>query len=265
VQWKEFSLGRYSRRLPAAGVLLVLVLASAYLSEVNLGDFLKGITKGLALLSFFFPPDWSAFKEMLRPALVTIMICLVATPIGAAFSIVFGLAGARNIAPTWLRLAARTVIAAERGLPEIVLLLVLVAAFGLGPFAGIMALAIASIGMLGKLLADAIEEIDPQILEATSAVGATHWQVIRHAVLPEVLPALVANSIFRFEVNVRASVLLGAVGAGGIGYEINAAINQLEYSRATVAVLISLLLVFFSERVSDRIRAHVLGAARVLK
>lgn len=258
----EFSMHRYGRRLPAVAIFAALVLGAAYLSEVNLADFLKGITRGLSLLSFFLPPDWSAFADMARPALVTIVICLVATPIGAVLSILFGLAGARNIAPPWLRLLSRSVIAVERGLPEIVTLLVLVAAFGLGPFAGVMALAIGSIGMLGKLLADAIEEIDPRILDAVAAVGATHWQIIRHAVLPEVLPSLIANSIFRFEVNVRASVLLGAVGAGGIGYELNAAINQLEYSRATVAAITSLFLVFLSERVSDRIRSNVLGTTR---
>jgi phosphonate transport system permease protein len=260
---QRFTFTRYRRHLLPAAIFVLALVAAAWLSEVNLPDFLKGITKGLSLLSFFFPPDWQAFPDMVRPALVTIVICLVATPIGTAFSIVFGLAGARNIAPNWLRITSRTVIAAERALPEIVTLLVLVSAFGLGPFAGVMALAIGSIGMLGKLVADAIEEIDPRILDATAAVGATHWQVIRHAVLPEVLPALVANSIFRFEVNIRASVLLGAVGAGGIGYELNAAINQLEYSRATVAALISLLLVFLSERVSDRLRSGVLGAARM--
>ncbi|HYA18419.1 MAG TPA: phosphonate ABC transporter, permease protein PhnE [Bryobacteraceae bacterium] len=259
----DFSLGRYRRRVIPAAVFVAIVIGAALLCEVSFSDFVKGIVKGLSLLTFFFPPDWAAFPEMIRPALVTIVICLIATPIGAAFSIVFGLAGARNIAPDWLRLVSRSIIAAERGLPEIVTLLVLVAAFGLGPLAGVMALAIGSIGMLGKLLADAIEEIDPRILDATAAVGATHWQVIRHAVLPEVLPSLVANSIFRFEVNIRASVLLGAVGAGGIGYELNAAINQLEYSRATVAALLSLLLVFLSERLSDRLRSRIIGAGRL--
>jgi phosphonate transport system permease protein len=255
----EFSLERYRKRLWPTAVFVVLILASAYLSEVRLDDFIKGISKGLALLTLFFPPDWTAFGDMVRPALVTIVICLVATPIGALFSILFGLAGARNVAPDSLRIVSRSIIAAERGLPEIVILLVLVAAFGLGPFAGVMALAIGSIGMLGKLLADSIEEIDSRILEATVAVGATHMQVIRHAILPEILPAFVANAIFRFEVNIRASVLLGAVGAGGIGYELNAAINQLEYSRATAAAIISLLLVFLSERLSDWLRLKVMA------
>lgn len=262
MNWRDYSLRRYRPYALPVAVFGALVAVAGYLTEVSLTDLSKGITKGLSMLSFFFPPDWSAFPEMIRPAIVTIFICLIATPIGAAFSIVFGLAGARNIAPNWLRLVSRSLIAAERGLPEIVILLLFVAAFGLGPFSGVMALALGSIGMLGKLVADAIEEIDPRITDGVAAVGATRWQVIRHAVLPEVMPALVAHSIFRFEVNIRASVLLGAVGAGGIGYELNAAINQLEYSRATVAAFVSLFLVFLSERISDRIRSRVLAGGR---
>lgn len=264
MNWSEFRVGRYRRQLRAALILTVLVILAGWQCEMSLSDFVKGIGKGLAMVGFFFPPEWSAFPEMIRPALVTIFICLVATPIGAVFSIVFGLAGARNLAPPWLRLTARSVIAIERGLPEIVILLLLVAAFGLGPFAGVMALAIGSIGMLGKLLGDAIEEVDTRVMDSVAAVGATRFQVIRHAVLPEVLPSLVANSIFRFEVNIRASVLLGAVGAGGIGYELNAAMNQLEYSRATVAALTTLALVFLSERASDYLRSKI-GLGEALK
>jgi len=257
MNWKEFSPGRYGRHLRFVTILTVLVVLAAWQCEVSPSDLMKGIGKGLNMVGFFFPPDWKAFPEMVRPALVTVLICLVATPIGAAFSVIFGLAGARNLSPPWLRLTARSLIAVERGLPEIVILLLLVAAFGLGPFAGVMALAIGSIGMLGKLVGDAIEEVDARVMDSVAAVGATRFQVIRHAVLPEVLPSLVANSIFRFEVNIRASVLLGAVGAGGIGYELNAAMNQLEYSRATVAALTTLALVFLSERASDFLRARM--------
>lgn len=256
--WSGYSLTRYGRHARTVAVLGLLIAIAAWQCEVSLGDLAKGMVKGLSMLSLFLPPDWNAFPEMLRPALVTVVICLIATPIGAAFSILFGLAGARNVAPPWLRIISRSLIAAERGLPEIVILLILVAAFGLGPFAGIMALAIGSVGMLGKLVGDAVEEIDARILDSAAAVGATRLQVIRHVILPEILPSLVSNSIFRFEVNVRASVLLGAVGAGGIGFELNAAINQLEYSRATVAALTSLALVFLSERLSDYLRERIL-------
>ncbi len=186
----DYSPDRYRCQAVPAILLAGLVLAAARQCEVSLSDLARGVTKGFFLLALFFPPDWSAFPEMVRPAIVTILICVAATPIGAALSIVFGLAGARNLAPPWLRFCSRSLIAAERGIPEIVILLLLVAAFGLGPPAGVMALAVGSIGMLGKLVGDAIEEIDSRTMDSVAATGATRLQVIRHAVLPEILPSL---------------------------------------------------------------------------
>ena len=118
--------------------------------------------------------------------------------------------------------------------------------------------------MLGKLFADAIEELDAKVLESVATVGATQSQIIRFAVLPEVMPALLSNSIFRFEVNLRASVLLGAVGAGGIGFELQKAMALLEYERAMMAVLVTLLLVFGAERVSDYLRRRVLDGGKLV-
>ena len=162
-----------------------------------------------------------------------------------------------------MRSIARTLIGVERALPEIIVLLLLVAALGVGPFPGVIALAIGSVGMLGKLFADAIEELDAKVLESVGSVGATRSQIIRFAVLPEVMPALLSNSIFRFEVNIRASVLLGAVGAGGIGFELQKAMALLEYERAMMAVLVTLLLVFGAERVSDFLRRRVLDGGKL--
>lgn len=260
------------RRTPAARVarpllwsvgLGALIWGAAVLCKVDVGAFLPGLAKGSEVLRFFFPPEWSALREMVTPALTTVLLAAVATPLGVLLSVFFGLAGARNLAPAWLRSPARVLIGVERALPEIIVLLLLVAALGVGPFAGVIALAIGSVGMLGKLFADAIEEIDAKVIESVESVGATRWQVIRHAVLPEVMPALLANSIFRFEVNLRASVLLGAVGAGGIGFELQKAMALLEYERAMMAVLVTLLLVFGAERVSDFLRKRVLDGGKL--
>jgi len=235
---------------------------SAFRCNVSPSDFARGIGKALPLLAMFYPPEWSAFARMVRPIGITLELALVGTVLGTCLSVPFALAASSNVAPSWLRWTSRSLIAFERGLPEIVTLLLCVVAFGLGPLPGVIALSIGSIGMLAKLLADAIEEIEPHVLESVRATGATGWQVIRYAVLPEVFPSLLANCLFRFEVNVRASVLLGAVGAGGIGYELNVAMESLEYPRATVAVLASFLLVFFSERFSDFLRARILAGGK---
>ncbi len=250
---------------PAAWTLAVVAVVwiCARLCKVDLGAFIPGLLKGSEVLRFFFPPDWSSLREMIGPALVTVLLAAVATPLGVVLSFFFGLAGARNLAPAWLRGPSRLLIGIERALPEIIVLLLLVAALGVGPFPGVIALAIGSIGMLGKLFADAIEEIDAKVMESVESVGATRWQVIRHAVLPEVMPALLANAIFRFEVNLRASVLLGAVGAGGIGFELQKAMALLEYERAMMAVMVTVLLVFTAERVSDFLRRRVLDGGRL--
>jgi phosphonate transport system permease protein len=207
----------------------------------------------------FFPPDWSAFREMLQPLAVTMVMAIIATILGVLLSLPCALAASSNLAPAPLRLMMRGFIALERGLPEIIQLLLLVAVFGLGVIPGLVALSLSSIGMLAKLLADAIEEIEPHMLEAVAGTGATSSQVIRYAVIPQILPALFANGLFRFEFNVRAGVILGAVGAGGIGYEMSTSMRSMDYQRASMAALMTLLLVFLSERISDFFRARILG------
>jgi phosphonate transport system permease protein len=259
MRWEDYSLARYRRLVRPAAWVLAAVAFAAWRTEVNLADFVTGIGKGLTMLGLFFPPAWDAFRLMVVPALVTVLIAATATPIGALSAIVFGLAAARNVSPRWLRTPTRMAIALERGIPEIVTSVILVAAFGIGPFAGVAALVLASIGMLGKLVGDAVEEIDPRTVESVACVGATPAQLIRYAVMPQVVPSLLANSLFRFEVNIRASVLLGAVGAGGIGYELNTAMSQVEYSKATTAAIVSFLMVLAAERGSDLLRSRLLG------
>ncbi len=254
---------RFRRPVIVALVLGPLVWWSARQCQASFGELWPAFLKSIEVGGFFLPPDWKALPELLQPALVTILLAAVATPLGLALSVGFGLAGARNLAPPWLRLPARGLIGVERALPELITLLLLVAALGIGPFPGVMALAIGSIGMLGKLIADAIEEIDPRVLESVECVGATRWQTIRHAVLPEIAPGLLANTIFRFEVNVRSSVLLGAAGAGGIGFELSKAMAMLEYERAMTAILVTLALVFGAERLSDFLRRRMLDGGKL--
>jgi len=261
----KISLKRYKKPLIILAGVLIFTVFTSYVINFNIKDLAYGLPKGLEVISFMFPPDWSAFSEMLMPAVQTIMIALLGTLFGSALSIFFGLAAATNISPKWLRNTTRFLIATERSLPEIVIILILVAGLGLGPFPGVMALALGCIGMLGKLLGDAIEEIDPKTLEAIQATGATKFQVIRFGVLPQIVPTIIANTIFRFEINIRMSVILGAVGAGGIGYELYHSFGLLEYQRTTSALIVILLLVFCTERISDFLRKRILDDNEVMK
>lgn len=238
---------------------LLLILAAGFVVEANLIEFVSDFPEAAGKLSEFVPPDFSALPELIEPAIVTLLLALIPLPIGVALSIPLALAAARNISPPWLRFVARTYITAQRNLPEIVLVLILVRAFGLGPFPGIMAIVMGSVGMLAKLIADAIEEIDDRTLEALEATGASHWQVIRYGVIPEVTPNIIANSLFRLEVNMRQAGLLGAVGAGGLGWELTYSLNLLEYERVTMTFLVMLGLVAMIEIISDYFRRIMLG------
>lgn len=245
------------------GLLAALVLAAAgWQADVDLAELARDLPTGVAKLAGFLPPDWSAMPELLQPALVTLLLALVPLPLGVALSIPVAFAAAGNLAPRWLRLAMRSYITFQRNLPEIIMVLLLVRALGLGPLPGIVAITLGSVGMLGKLLADAIEEIEPDQLDAIAATGAGRWVVIRYGVVPALMPALVANSLFRFEINMRQAGLLGAVGAGGLGYELQYALNLLEYERVTMAFLMLLALVALAEQISDRLRAALLAEGR---
>lgn len=259
LEWKRGLATQRRRRVAAALALAALTLIAAWRCDVNFSVFAAGIGKSVSLLGMFFPPDWSSLADMMQPTAVTTVMALIATLLGIFLSLPCALAASSNIAPKPLRLAMRFLIALERGLPEIVQMLLLVAVFGLGAIPGLIALSFSSIGMLAKLLADAIEEIEPHMLEAVEATGATRSQVIRYAVIPQILPALLANGLFRFEFNVRAGVILGAVGAGGIGFIMITAMNSMNYQRACLATLLTLALVFVSERISDFFRARILG------
>jgi len=259
------SFKRYRVPLLIFIALSFVVYLSSKVVGFNIPDLIKGIPKGLEVISFMFPPDWSAFKDMIIPAVQTIVMAFLGTVIGAFLSIFFGLAAAANIAPRWIRDTSRFLIATERALPETIIILILVAGLGLGPFPGIMALSIGCIGMLGKLFGDTIEEIDKKVLDSILSTGASRFQVIRFGVLPQILPSIIANTIFRFEINIRLSVILGAVGAGGIGFELYHAIGLLEYQRATVALICILALVFFTERLSIFLRKRILDENEMMK
>jgi phosphonate transport system permease protein len=259
LEWKKSIAGQRVKQAAIAIVLVLLVLLTSWRCEVDLKSFITGIHKGIPIVGMFFPPEWSGMAGMIPQLGITAVMAMAATILGMCLSLPCALAASSNLAPPPLRLAMRTFIALERGLPEIVQLLLLIAIFGLGVIPGLVALSFSSIGMLAKLLADAIEEIEPHMLESVAGTGATRSQVIRYAVIPQIIPSLFANGLFRFEFNVRAGVMLGAVGAGGIGYVMITAMNSMDYQKACMATLLTLALVFSTERVSDFFRARILS------
>lgn len=252
-------LRRYGKvLLPAAGILL-LAQGAAWVCGARWGLLFKGLANSTDFLLRLLSPDPSAFPDLFQPALNSVLIALVGTVVGTAISLVFALLAASNLAPPWIRQGVRFLLGLERALPEIVILLFLVAAFGLGPFAGVLSLAIGCIGMLGKLIADAIEELDPVTIESIQAVGATRVQVIVFGVIQPIIPSVISFALFRFEYSIRISVVLGAVGAGGIGLELYRSFIMLDYGRAAAALIVTLILVFLTERLSGYLRKKIKG------
>jgi len=254
---KEFSLKRYRKFILPLVVLLALTEGAAIVCGATFDKLFEGLTRGIAFFGHMFPPRWDAFPEMIEPTFTSFVIAFLGTFFGAILSIIFALLASRNLANPVVRSIARFLIGLERSVPEIVILILLVAAFGLGAMPGVVALALGCIGMLGKLLADIIEEIDPLVIDSIESVGGNKLQVIIFGVLPQIIPNIISYTLFRFEINIRLSVLLGAVGAGGIGYELDYSFGMLQYDRAFTAMIIIIAMVFGTEQLSYYLRRKI--------
>jgi phosphonate transport system permease protein len=261
---RDFSFKRYRKYVIPTLVLIGAIEGASTVCGASFDKLIEGLAQSSSFIVHMFPPDWMAFSEMLKPAIESIVVAFLGTVFGTVISLIMALLAASNISAKWVRNTTRFFIALERSLPELVILLLLVAAYGLGTMPAIMTLAIGAIGMMGKLLADTIEEIDPITIESMQSVGAKKVQIIMFGVLPQILPSIISFALFRFEVNLRLSVILGAVGAGGIGYELDYAFNTLEYHRAFTALLVILIMVFSTERLSYLLRdkIKVVGALK---
>ncbi len=224
-----------------AGVLAVCVVALAITGFFDAARFAEGIPALAQLASEMVPPDFSRWQHWLRPLLDTLAMSIAGTILAVILSLPLALLAAPNTTPLpMLGHAARLLLSFLRSVPELILGILFVAAVGFGALPGVLALALHSVGMVGKFYAEAIEHVDPRPLEAARAAGATRVQVITHAVLPQVLPQLADITIYRWEYHFRASTVLGIVGAGGIGFELIAALRLITYDQVS-AILLAIL------------------------
>ena len=173
-----------------------------------------------ALLSGMFPPDFTDSGRIVAKLLESLYIAWIGTMMGAFFSFPLSFMAATNVAPRWIAVPTRGLLSAIRAFPELILAVILIVPFGLGPFTGALAIGIHSIGTLGKLSSEVIEGVDEGPIEAIGASGGTLTLQMRYGIVPQAMPTIVAYWLYRFEINIRASAVLGLVGAGGIGAEI---------------------------------------------
>ncbi|WP_240505219.1 phosphonate ABC transporter, permease protein PhnE [Nocardia mangyaensis] len=231
---------RRVRRTVYAGVTALVVLAAIWEADLSFGQLFGSLGDLGQTIGLFWPPETGGiFGLLLADLLVTVKIALAATVIGAVLAFVCGSLAASNVAPTpGVRQLFRNIIVTVRGMPELVLAIVFVVITGLGPVAGALALAIGTIGLLGKLTADSLEEVDPEVEHAVRATGAGPWQVYFAATLPQAAPAFVGNLLYQLDVNIRAATLLGIVGAGGIGFHLLNATRVLEFGVVTTVMIL---------------------------
>lgn len=227
------------------GIALVVVAAAvAALAITGFFDAERFIEGGPALAQLareMVPPNFSRWQNWIRPLIDTLAMSIAGTALAVILSLPLALLAAPNTAPGPLFYhVTRTLLSFLRSVPEIILGIIFVAAVGFGALPGVLALALHSVGMVGKFYAEAIEHVDPKPLEAARAAGASSFQVVTHAVLPQVLPQLADITIYRWEYHFRASAVLGIVGAGGIGFELMAALRLIKYDQVS-AILLTIL------------------------
>ena len=241
----------------ALGVLIAFVW-SAIATEVSASRIVEGWPFMLDFLRRMVPPDLSVMGNALRGALQTLEIAVVGTVTAAVLALPMGFAAARNAAPPWLFYAARSILNVFRAVDTLVYALFFVAAVGLGPFPGVLAVVVYTATVLAKLYSEAIEAIDPGPVEAVKAVGATRLQVLRWGVVPQLGPQFLSFTLYRFETNIRAAAILGFVGAGGIGFYVQTYLRMLDYRAASAVLLVLVALVMLVDFASSRLRARLI-------
>ncbi|MEB3357335.1 MAG: phosphonate ABC transporter, permease protein PhnE [Synechococcales bacterium] len=251
-QYKRGWVRQLLRVLALAGIIFVSFVVVELLDVERMAEGIPAIAN---LLGEMFPPDFSRFPQWIEPLIDTLAMSVAGTAMAIALSLPLSLLAARNTTPHPLLFhVARTILNITRAIPELILGMILVAAVGFGKLPGTLALGLHSVGMVGKFFAESIELTDQAPVEAARSVGATEPQVIVHSVLPQVFPQMADVTFYRWEYNFRASMVLGAVGAGGIGLEIISALRILKYQQVSALLIVVLVMVTLVDSLSNYLR-----------
>lgn len=254
-------------RRPASQTAGILALAVALIAlhvwawrgiEMEFGVLLASVPHMADFLSRMGQPDVSVVATVRHAVFETLQMAVIGTTLGIVLAFPLGFLAAGNIMPQLPRLIVRSLLNAIRSIPLIVYALFFVAAVGLGPLAGTLAMALYSAGMLGKFFSESIEAIDPKPVEGVLATGAGRLQALRFGVLPQVWPHFVAYILYRFELNVREGTILGLVGAGGIGFYLTLYMRSFEYGRVAMLTLIILVMIAAIDAISSYARAKLM-------
>ena len=262
VSWQRRSMG--ARLARWAGWLLgVLVTVQCWqiMNEDTIWEFVYDApTQAGDLLGRMWPPRWSVLDKLWWPLWDTLNMATLGTALGVVLGVPVAFLAARTTTPsvTIVRPIALLVIVASRSINSLIWALLLVTIMGPGVLAGIIAIALRSIGFIGKLLYEALEETDARQIEAITATGASGPQRIAYGFVPQIMPVFAGISVYRWDLNIRESTVLGLVGAGGIGLQLNASVSRLAWPEVTVMFIAILCTVAVSEWVSAKVRAAII-------
>ena len=258
-----FSPVSYRQRATIFSVIAIVIVAACVF---------MGFDPSMLFTEFHYVID--LFKEMTPPRfhdlwqdktiglaiLETLSMAFMGTLIGGSVALVLAFLAAANTMPlTAVRLLVRAVLSFQRVIPSLFIVLIFVAAVGLGPFAGMLTLVFSTIGTFGQLFTEIIENTQQEPADAIYATGATRWQVIRYVILPQTLPSFTANLFYAYDINIRAAIGLGIFGGGGIGFQLFQAMRLLHYRDALALICVTVLLIVLTEKMSDALRGQLLG------
>jgi phosphonate transport system permease protein len=242
------------------GVFFAIIL---WLSAVRINLSLKNIIFGVPNMADFFgrmvPPELSYLSFLLGPTIETVQIAVWGTVIAVMASAPLALLAAQNTSPHPLvYFVTRVFLNLLRSINELIYALLLVSAVGLGPFPGVLAIALHATGMLAKFVAEEIEHVNRGPVEALQATGAGRMQTILYGILPQVLPAVVGYILYRFDVSIRSATVLGLVGAGGLGFSLITTMKMFKYHDTAACIVIIILLVWAADWISGHLQKKII-------
>ena len=236
------------------GLVIAAVIAMSYNMDANPVEFVEGIPNLAIVLKELTEVESELFGTALWSMIETIQMAFIGTVVGISIALPLSMLAARNLYSKWVYVPIRAILAAARTFPSILWAILFVIMVGLGPFAGILAIIMYTVGFIAKLQYESIEAIDSDPVEAVSSIGISKSQLIRYVVLPESAPHLLSQMLYMFDYNVRQTSILGLVGAGGIGFYIINYIKFFEYGKAAIFMLVVLITVLIIDWISVKIR-----------
>lgn len=253
---------RWSGFLNKAGIALIIAVLlglSYYPAEVDRWTYLITDAGNMAIfIADFLKPDFTDLGFFVLKMIETVQIALWGTVLSILVGIPCALLSSNNIAPPWIVQPMRRLMDAARAINELVFAILFVAAVGLGPFAGVMALFIHNLGVISKLFSEAVEAIDPRPVEGIRATGASRLQQVIYGVIPQVMPLWSSYSLYRFETLVRSATVLGIVGAGGIGFTFYESFRSFQYDRASAVIIVVVVVVSIIDILSAQLRKRLI-------